>query len=78
MNIEIHNPLDHQHHITNIKRRLLSLCPQIALKCADVCNPCRDWELSKQWSERVCEEFYRQGESTKISVRKGLSLHPFY
>ncbi|KAM8825837.1 3',5'-cyclic-AMP phosphodiesterase 7B-like isoform 1-T1 [Synchiropus picturatus] len=35
---------------------------QIALKCADVCNPCRDWQLSKQWSERVCEEFYRQGD----------------
>jgi len=35
---------------------------QIALKCADICNPCRLWELSKQWSERVCEEFYRQGQ----------------
>ncbi|XP_013874362.1 cAMP-specific 3',5'-cyclic phosphodiesterase 7B isoform X2 [Austrofundulus limnaeus] len=35
---------------------------QIALKCADVCNPCRDWELGRQWSERVCEEFYRQGD----------------
>lgn len=35
---------------------------QIALKCADVCNPCRIWGLSRQWSERVCEEFYRQGD----------------
>ncbi|NWI01556.1 PDE7B phosphodiesterase, partial [Tichodroma muraria] len=35
---------------------------QIALKCADICNPCRVWDLSKQWSERVCEEFYRQGD----------------
>lgn len=42
-------------------------CCQIALKCADVCNPCRDWELSRQWSERVCEEFYRQGEKTSTS-----------
>lgn len=41
------------------------VCRQIALKCADVCNPCRVWELSRQWSERVCEEFYRQGESGK-------------
>lgn len=39
-----------------------AMCLQIALKCADVCNPCRVWELSRQWSERVCEEFYRQGE----------------
>lgn len=38
---------------------------QIALKCADVCNPCRVWELSRQWSERVCEEFYRQGDLEK-------------
>ncbi|XP_061668916.1 cAMP-specific 3',5'-cyclic phosphodiesterase 7B-like isoform X2 [Syngnathoides biaculeatus] len=35
---------------------------QIGLKCADVCNPCRVWPLSKQWSERVCEEFFRQGD----------------
>ncbi|XP_069743343.1 3',5'-cyclic-AMP phosphodiesterase 7B-like isoform X2 [Narcine bancroftii] len=35
---------------------------QIALKCADICNPCRVWDMSKQWSEKVCEEFYRQGD----------------
>ncbi|XP_008295236.1 cAMP-specific 3',5'-cyclic phosphodiesterase 7B [Stegastes partitus] len=38
---------------------------QIALKCADVCNPCRTWELSRQWSQRVCEEFFRQGDLEK-------------
>ncbi|CAG09087.1 unnamed protein product, partial [Tetraodon nigroviridis] len=38
------------------------VCQQIALKCADVCNPCRVWALSRQWSERVCEEFFRQGD----------------
>ncbi|XP_053571056.1 high affinity cAMP-specific 3',5'-cyclic phosphodiesterase 7A isoform X2 [Bombina bombina] len=35
---------------------------QIALKCADICNPCRTWELSKQWSEKVTEEFFYQGD----------------
>ncbi|XP_007894936.1 high affinity cAMP-specific 3',5'-cyclic phosphodiesterase 7A isoform X2 [Callorhinchus milii] len=35
---------------------------QIALKCADICNPCRAWELSKQWGERVSEEFFHQGD----------------
>ncbi|VDI75803.1 high affinity cAMP-specific 3',5'-cyclic phosphodiesterase 7 [Mytilus galloprovincialis] len=35
---------------------------QIALKCADICNPCRDWPVSKLWSERVCDEFFRQGD----------------
>lgn len=33
----------------------------MALKCADICNPCRPWELSKQWSEKVTEEFFHQG-----------------
>lgn len=35
---------------------------QIALKCADICNPCRNWPVSKLWSERVCDEFFRQGD----------------
>ncbi|MEQ2159980.1 hypothetical protein GOODEAATRI_028839 [Goodea atripinnis] len=39
----------------------LSTPVQMALKCADICNPCRPWELSKQWSEKVTEEFFQQG-----------------
>ncbi|XP_070195159.1 high affinity 3',5'-cyclic-AMP phosphodiesterase 7A-like isoform X2 [Littorina saxatilis] len=35
---------------------------QIALKCADICNPCRGWFLSEKWSRQVCEEFFRQGD----------------
>lgn len=35
---------------------------QIALKCADICNPCRPWEVSQQWSYKICDEFYRQGD----------------
>lgn len=35
---------------------------QIALKCADLGNPCRPWALSKRWSEQICSEFYRQGD----------------
>ncbi|KAM4687565.1 high affinity 3',5'-cyclic-AMP phosphodiesterase 7A isoform 1-T1 [Discoglossus pictus] len=35
---------------------------QMALKCADICNPCRTWELSKQWSDKVTEEFFYQGD----------------
>lgn len=37
----------------------------MALKCADICNPCRNWELSKQWSEKVTEEFFHQGDIEK-------------
>ncbi|XP_068198749.1 3',5'-cyclic-AMP phosphodiesterase 7B-like isoform X2 [Antennarius striatus] len=46
---------------------------QISLKCADVCNPCRVWELSRQWSERVCEEFFRQGD---LERRCDLEISP--
>ncbi|XP_038047400.1 calcium/calmodulin-dependent 3',5'-cyclic nucleotide phosphodiesterase 1C-like isoform X2 [Patiria miniata] len=35
---------------------------QIALKCADICNPCRPWNISRRWSEMVTEEFYNQGD----------------
>ncbi|KAG7455122.1 hypothetical protein MATL_G00253180 [Megalops atlanticus] len=38
---------------------------QMALKCVDICNPCRPWELSKQWSEKVTEEFFHQGDVEK-------------
>lgn len=39
-----------------------SLVLQMALKCADLGNPCRPWILSKCWSEQICTEFYRQGD----------------
>ncbi|XP_071548260.1 uncharacterized protein [Panulirus ornatus] len=35
---------------------------QIALKCADICNPCRPWDISRKWSHKICDEFYRQGD----------------
>ena len=34
---------------------------QISLKCADICNTCRPWEVSQKWSRRVTEEFFSQG-----------------
>ena len=35
---------------------------QIALKCADLGNPCRSWKVGQKWSEQICNEFYRQGD----------------
>ncbi|XP_031665771.1 high affinity cAMP-specific 3',5'-cyclic phosphodiesterase 7A isoform X8 [Oncorhynchus kisutch] len=46
--------------LTNGRHRHFIL--QIALKCADICNPCRPWKLSKLWSEKVTEEFFHQGD----------------
>ncbi|XP_049998039.1 high affinity 3',5'-cyclic-AMP phosphodiesterase 7A isoform X2 [Alexandromys fortis] len=50
-------------HLDDGRHRHLVL--QMALKCADICNPCRSWELSKQWSEKVTEEFFHQGDIEK-------------
>jgi len=36
---------------------------QVALKCADIGNPCRPWKLSRRWGEMICQEFYLQGMS---------------
>ncbi|XP_049884844.1 uncharacterized protein LOC126379898 isoform X2 [Pectinophora gossypiella] len=44
------------------KREHRHLILQIALKCADISNPCRPWEISRKWSLKVCEEFFRQGD----------------
>ena len=40
---------------------------------ADISNPCKPWDLSKEWSDRVIKEFFHQGdlekaEGMKISV----------
>jgi len=35
------------------------------LHSADVSNPCRSWECSKEWAWRVLEEFFAQGDQEK-------------
>ncbi|KAM5158391.1 high affinity 3',5'-cyclic-AMP phosphodiesterase 7A isoform 2-T2 [Mantella aurantiaca] len=57
--------------LENSGHRLFIL--QMALKCADICNPCRTWELSKQWSEKVTEEFFYQGD---VERKCNLDLSP--
>ena len=39
---------------------------QIAVKCADISNPCQTWNISRLWSVRACEEFFRQGDREKV------------
>jgi hypothetical protein len=34
----------------------------MAIKCADVSNPARRLNLSKQWSHQIMEEFFKQGD----------------
>ena len=55
---------------------------QIALKCADISNPCRSWNISRLWSYRACEEFFRQGDRerdlgmpvTQVCDRQNISI----
>jgi len=46
--------------MTNREHKHFAL--QIALKCADLGNPCRPWNISQKWSVQICNEFYRQGD----------------
>ncbi|TRY64257.1 hypothetical protein TCAL_07939 [Tigriopus californicus] len=39
---------------------------QIAMKCADISNPCRSWNISRLWSYRASEEFFRQGDCERM------------
>lgn len=40
---------------------------QIALKCADLSNPCRPWRVSSVWSGLICDEFHEMGEMERLS-----------
>jgi len=46
---------------------------QIGIKCADISNPCRTWSVSRLWSLRACEEFFRQGD---LERELGLGVTP--
>lgn len=50
-----------------------ALVLQMALKCADLGNPCRPWMISRVWSNLICDEFYRMGQ---IERRLGVPLTP--
>lgn len=55
----------------NTEDRALVL--QMALKCADLGNPCRPWLISRVWSNLICDEFYKMG---RIERRLGIPLTP--
>ncbi|VDN08820.1 unnamed protein product [Dibothriocephalus latus] len=41
------------------------LVQQIAIKCADISNPCRSWEVCSLWASFITEEFFKQGDREK-------------
>ncbi|VDL94575.1 unnamed protein product [Schistocephalus solidus] len=38
---------------------------EIAIKCADISNPCRSWEVCSLWASFITEEFFKQGDREK-------------
>ena len=38
---------------------------EMAIKCADLSNPTKPFEISKKWVDSVMEEFYMQGDLEK-------------
>lgn len=50
-----------------------ALVLQMALKCADLGNPCRPWLISRVWSNLICDEFYKMG---RIERQLGIPLTP--
>lgn len=55
-------------------REDVRLALQLAIKCADVSNPARPRELYLKWAERICQEFYNQGDKER---ELGLPISPF-
>jgi len=51
-------------------RLLLTMC----MHAADVSNPAKPWHLSKEWTSRVMDEFFRQGDA---EAEGGLPISPF-
>ncbi|ORY93452.1 hypothetical protein BCR43DRAFT_496958 [Syncephalastrum racemosum] len=46
---------------------------RILLHAADISNTVRPWPISKQWSDLIVQEFFRQGDAEKAA---GLSVSP--
>ncbi|KAJ3215732.1 hypothetical protein HDU67_010370 [Dinochytrium kinnereticum] len=48
---------------------------KMMIKCADVSNPTKSWHLYEQWTARVLEEFFLQGDAEKLY---GIPVSPYY
>ena len=47
------------------------LVMEMAIKLADINGPCKDFPLHFQWTQRIAEEFYEQGERSGRQVVAG-------
>ncbi|OZC11917.1 3'5'-cyclic nucleotide phosphodiesterase [Onchocerca flexuosa] len=47
---------------------------QMLIKFADINSPSKPYPLHRQWTDRICEEFYGQGDEEK---RRGMAVSPY-
>lgn len=47
------------------------LIKRMLIKCADVSNPVRPWDLCVAWAERIAEEYCSQVRQTKVQILRG-------
>lgn len=57
------------------KREDRLLLWKMMIKCADLSNPTKRMDLYSQWTSRILEEFFNQGDQEK---RFGIPVSPYY
>ncbi|VDK43542.1 unnamed protein product [Anisakis simplex] len=50
------------------------LISEMIIKFADINSPSKPYRLHKQWTKRICDEFYEQGDEEK---RRGMAVSPY-
>lgn len=50
------------------------LIGKLLIKMADINSPTKPYGLHRQWTDRICEEFYEQGDDER---RRGLPITPY-
>uniref|UniRef100_A0A0M3I7V3 PDEase domain-containing protein n=1 Tax=Ascaris lumbricoides TaxID=6252 RepID=A0A0M3I7V3_ASCLU len=50
------------------------LVSEMIIKFADINSPSKPYPLHRQWTDRICEEFYEQGDEEK---RRGMAVSPY-
>eukprot|EP00049_Salpingoeca_infusionum_P005732 m.96193 g.96193 ORF g.96193 m.96193 type:complete len:722 (-) comp13067_c0_seq1:92-2257(-) len=57
--------LEHFDHLRGLSSQDKSIVLQAAVHCADLAGPTKEWTISKQWSGRILDEFFAQGDEEK-------------
>uniref|UniRef100_A0A8R1E333 Phosphodiesterase n=1 Tax=Caenorhabditis japonica TaxID=281687 RepID=A0A8R1E333_CAEJA len=50
------------------------LVGKLLIKMADINSPTKPYGLHRQWTDRICEEFYEQGDDER---KRGLTITPY-